>query len=77
MEVKELKKLLKESLDALKYIEGACQCKRLNRWKEYKGFDYGEEHSKLGKPGPGQRWKTPSDYIKDTKLISRLEESVK
>lgn len=36
-----------------------CRCQRF----ETKGFDYGEEHGLLGKPGVGKRWLTPRDLI--------------
>lgn len=70
---KQLEALLSEALDSLKYVNNACQCKRFNRSREYKGFDYGEEHSKLGKPSVGSRWKTPCDFLKDEKIIALIE----
>lgn len=46
--------------EALERQAEHCLCTRNTR-----GFDYGETHKKLGKPGIGKRWLTPSDIAKD------------
>jgi hypothetical protein len=42
-----------------------CLCVR-NTW----GFDYCESHKILGKPGPGKRWLTPNDVLKETRATA-------
>lgn len=43
----------------LRQCERHCVCTR-----NTVGFDYGEIHKKLGKPGVGKRWWTVSDIVK-------------
>jgi hypothetical protein len=45
--------------ELLKKIHKTCLCSQSNPI----GFDYGEQHSRLGKAGPGKRWLTPRDLI--------------
>jgi hypothetical protein len=48
-----------ECVSLLEQIREACLCSRFNPI----GFDYGENHSNLGRPKPGSRWLTPRDLI--------------
>lgn len=48
---------LERSTGALELISNRCLCERGMQ----PGFDYGEVHPKIGKPGIGKRWLTPSD----------------
>lgn len=50
----------------LEQLRNTCICDR-NTY----GFDYGETHPKLGKPGPGKRWLTPTDIIDETRKVAR------
>lgn len=59
-----LAKALKIMSEALEDIEKHCLCERF----ETKGFDYGELHLRLGKPGVGKRWITPSDVAHQAKM---------
>ncbi len=61
--IKELEKALEQAKRDIGYVRKACLCKRFNRWKEYKGFDYGEDHRILGRCSQGGRWLTPSDKL--------------
>ena len=44
--------------ELLKRIHKTCLCTDATR-----GFDYGENHKRLGTAGPGKRWLTPRDLI--------------
>ncbi len=61
--IKELEEALKQVREDITYARKACLCKRFSRWKEYRGFDYGQDHRKLGKCEAGARWLTPSDKL--------------
>lgn len=44
---------------AIKHAYEFCLCER----NEPVGFDYGEKHPRMGKPGMGKRWTTPRVFI--------------
>lgn len=47
-----------ELVEAMETAHRHCVCHR-----NMKGFDYGEEHPRLGKPQTGSRWLTPRDIL--------------
>ena len=57
-------------LEALETAQKHCLCTR-----NTPGFDYHEEHKKLGMPKSGARWWTPSDVVKQA--ISEYKEGEK
>lgn len=56
---------------ALQRIENSCLCERFKT----DGFDYGEDHKKLGKPSSGCRWLTPLDIIQAAKTSRMVLEA--
>lgn len=66
-------------LEQVKCLEGAlircekhCLCDR-----NTKGFDYGETHLALGKPGMGKRWLTPGNVASEAlKQLAKLRGEV-
>jgi aspartate oxidase len=51
---------VKELSEALEYVSQACLCDRYTARREHKGFDYGQDHPRMGKAKSGSRWVTPS-----------------
>ena len=46
--------------EALEYMDKSCLCERFKT----KGFDYGQNHKRMGKCDAGGRWITPRDKAK-------------
>lgn len=59
-ELTKLRKRVEVLLDAVQFTRDYCVCERFKT----KGFDYGEEHKRMGKPKEGARWITPQDKAK-------------
>ena len=57
--------VLKQAKEALEYVGKACLCTR-----NTPGFEYSQNHKRLGKAGAGQRWVEPREKVLLT--ISRL-----
>lgn len=51
----------KHGISALKHSKDFCLCRRVKTT----GFDYSEEHPRMGKPKTGARWLTPFDLSHD------------
>jgi hypothetical protein len=59
-----LQKENKRLREALKYVDKACLCERFPTRKMKKGFDYHEQHPRMGECSGGSRWLTPRDKAK-------------
>lgn len=57
--------------ETIKQMRDACVCTRGTN-----GFDYSENHPKMGKPKPGARWLTPND-LAVVAGFSEISESLK